>query len=263
MSAVRSRPRLRVQLRLLSPLFVPALLGLMAPTALSSATPDIPAAEAWSPAKDVATALTRLGPHAASTSAPEALSIAFGAYFEYRAAHPDQVRKPYLYFVDLGLDNLTPRGWVFDMDRLEVVDGPFHVSHGRGSAAVRDGVPTRFSNVSGSFASSLGLYLAEETYAFRGTSGGRPYQSVGLRLRGESGTFNDAARARGIVAHGAPYVTPSGAGRSEGCPAMEPERAERLLPMIANGGVVFVYSPNDDAWLRDGPWVRAAQQQQQ
>jgi hypothetical protein len=42
---------------------------------------------------------------------------------------------------------------------------------------------------------------------------------------------------------------------------MEPERAERLLPLIANGGVVFIYSPNDDQWLREGPWVRAAQQQ--
>jgi len=258
---VRNRPRIRVPQRLAPFLCIPALLGLATPTA-SSLLPDAPSADIVpAPSGDVATALAYLAPHAPRTSAREALSIAFGAYFEYRAANPDAVRKPYLYFVDLGLDNLTPRGWVFDMDLLEVVDGPFHVSHGRGSAAVRDGVPTRFSNVSGSFASSLGLYLAEETYAFRGTSGGRAYQSVGLRLRGESGPFNDAARMRGIVAHGAPYVTATGAGRSEGCPAMEPERAERLLPMIANGGVVFIYSPNDDQWLREGPWVRAAQQQ--
>ena len=40
---------------------------------------------------------------------------------------------------------------------------------------------------------------------------------------------------------------------------MEPARAERLLPLLANGGVVFVYSPNDRRWLREEPWVRAAE----
>jgi hypothetical protein len=39
---------------------------------------------------------------------------------------------------------------------------------------------------------------------------------------------------------------------------MEPRRAERLLPMLANGGVVFVYSPNDARWLDADPWVQAA-----
>jgi hypothetical protein len=189
--------------------------------------------------------------------------MALTAYYEYRAENQERVRKPYLYYVDLGLDNRTPRGWVFDMDRLELVEGPFQVAHGSGSSKQRNAVPTVFSNRPGSHASSLGLYLAQETYAFRGRSGGRAYTSVGLRLSGQSGHFNDAARARGIVAHGAPYVTAASAGRSEGCPAMEPERAERLLPMIANGGVVFVFSPHDERWMREGPWVRAAQQQQQ
>jgi hypothetical protein len=55
--------------------------------------------------------------------------------------------------------------------------------------------------------------------------------------------------------HGAPYVTPAGSGRSEGCPAMEPARARRLLPMLAHGAVVFQYSPNDGDWLRNDPWI--------
>jgi hypothetical protein len=165
------------------------------------------------------------------------------------------MRNPYFFFVDLGLDNRTPRGFVFDMEELSLVDGPFMVAHGRGSSPVRDGVPTTFSDREGSNASSLGLYLAEESYAFSGRSGGSPYTSVGLRLRGESGTFNGAARRRGIVSHGAPYVTASGAGRSEGCPAMEQDRAERLLPLLANGGLVLVYSPNDPRWLQEDPWL--------
>jgi len=184
--------------------------------------------------------------------------VAFEAYYRYRAENPTDVRKPYLYYVDLGLDGRTPRGYVFDMDRLEVVEGPFPVAHGSGSSATRNAVPTRFSNEPGSRASSLGLYLTRETYSFQGRSGGRPYSSVGLRLSGESGRYNDAALARGIVVHGAPYVTANGAGRSEGCPAMEPERAQRLLPLLAGGSVVFVYSPNDRSWLADGPWVRSA-----
>lgn len=209
--------------------------------------------------RDVATenALRALAPAVRSMSHPDALRSAFRAYFYYRAARPDAVRKPYFYYVDLGLDNRTARGWVFDMERLQVVDGPFTVAHGRGSARTRDGVPTAFSNRPGSNASSLGLYLAQETYTFRGKSGGVAYSSVGLRMRGESGTFNDAARRRGIVAHGAPYVTASAAGRSEGCPAMEQHRARRLLPMLANGGLVFLYSPNDTAWLDRDPWLNA------
>src|SRR4051812_42027632 len=38
-------------------------------------------------------------------SRPEALESAFRSYFAYRAAHPDEVRKPLLYFVDYGLPN--------------------------------------------------------------------------------------------------------------------------------------------------------------
>jgi hypothetical protein len=210
---------------------------------------------AAAPAADADRAVTALEGLVEPLSHPEALRVAADAYYDYREAHPDEVRKPLLYFVDLGLDNRTARGWVFDMERLTVVEGPFTVAHGRGSSTVRDGIPTRFSNVSGSKASSVGLYLAEETYTFRGSSGGHAYSSVGLRLRGESGAFNSAARARGIVVHGAPYVTSASAGRSEGCPAMEMDRAERLLPELANGGVVFLYSPLAEDWLSEGPWV--------
>jgi len=202
-------------------------------------------------------ALAVLGKDVAPTSDADALRTAFRAYYSYREAHAAEVRKPYLYFVDLGLDNATPRGWVFDMDSLAVVDGPFPVAHGRGSGP-RNGVPTRFSNAAGTYTSSLGLYLAQEKYTFTGKSGGRRYSSTGLKLRGESGAFNGAARPRGVVAHGAPYVTSREAGRSEGCPAMEVRRAGRLLPLIANGGVVFLYSPRDARWLAEDPWIHAA-----
>jgi hypothetical protein len=190
-------------------------------------------------------------------SRPEALEKAFRSYFAYKTSHPDEVRKPYLYFVDYGLPSTTPRGYVFDMASLEIVDGPFTVAHGRGSSESRSGVPTRFSNVSGSNATSLGLYVAKAAYAFHGKAGGRPYRSVGLRLMGVSDGFNDNALARRVVAHGAPYVTPSRAGRSEGCPAMEPSRAKELLPKLADGGMVFLFAP-DENWMARDPWLTAS-----
>jgi len=186
-----------------------------------------------------------------------ALADAFKSYFAYKSAHPEQVRKPFLYFVDYGLPSTTPRGYVFDMESLKIVDGPFMVAHGRGSGANKYGIPTRFSNAPNSYATSLGLYLAQETYGFRGKAGGRNYGSIGLKLEGVSEGYNDNARMRKVVAHGAPYVTPTKAGRSEGCPAMEPARARKLLPKLANGAMVFLFAPNEQ-WMQSDPWVTAS-----
>jgi len=190
-------------------------------------------------------------------SRPQALEGAFRSYFAYKASHPDEVRKPFLYFVDYGLPNTTPRGYVFDMDSLKVVDGPFMVAHGRGSSQNQFGIPTSFSNASGSNATSLGLYVAKATYAFRGRTAGQTYRSVGLRLKGVSRGFNDNALARGVVAHGAPYVAATRAGRSEGCPAMEPARARQLLPKLADGGMVFLFAPDED-WMARDPWLASS-----
>ena len=187
-------------------------------------------------------------------SDPSALETAFRSYYAFKATRPDLVHRPLLYFVDYGLPADQARGYVFDMQSLRLVEGPFMVAHGRGSTADAHGVPTRFSNRRRSQASSLGLFLARETYAFRGRAGGRSYRSIGLRLEGLSGRINDNALDRRVVAHGAPYVTAKRAGRSEGCPAMEPQRAERLLPQLANGGLVFLFSPRADL-LKNEQWA--------
>lgn len=190
-------------------------------------------------------------------SHPNALDVAFRSYFAFQAEHPDQVDKPYLYFVDYGLPSTSPRGYVFNMKTLQVLEGPFTVAHGRGSSGGERGIPTRFSNRPGSAATSLGLYLAQETYDFNGKLAGGRYRSLGLRLQGVSRGYNDNARIRGVVAHGAPYVTAMKAGRSEGCPAMQQTRAWRLLPILANGGMVFLFAP-EKSWMSDDPWVLAS-----
>ena len=203
------------------------------------------------------TALTAFSGVVRPLSRPEALEDAFKSYFAFKDAHPEQVRKPYLYFVDYGLPSTEARGYVFDMSSNTIVDGPFTVAHGRGSSATQFGVPTRFSNANSSAATSLGLYVAQALYNFHGHSGGQTYSSVGMRLDGVSAGFNTNALARGVVAHGAPYVTPTKAGRSEGCPAMEPARAARLLPKLADGGLVFLFAP-DAGWLSSDQWLSAA-----
>lgn len=231
--------------------------GLMAGGAIAAAVSPTGAAVRGSPAavsSEAQVAATVFGRVIGSLSDPAALETAFRGYYAFKASRPDLVRRPLLYFVDYGLPADRPRGWVFDMVGLRVVEGPFMVAHGRGSAVDRRGVPTRFSNRRGSLASSLGLFLARESYPFRGSAGGRPYRSIGLRLEGLSGSMNDNALARRVVAHGAPYVTRDRAGRSEGCPAMEPQRAERLLPQLADGGLVYLFSPRADL-MRAEPWA--------
>ena len=207
-------------------------------------------------ADETNSALEALASAVRPLSHPDALKDAFRSYFAYKAANPDQVKKPYLYFVDYGLPSTAKRGYVFDMESLRIVDGPFTVAHGRGSSTSQYGVPTRFSNASGSQSTSLGLYVTKALYDFHGKSGGHRYSSVGLRLDGVSTGFNDKALDRGVVAHGAPYVTPTKAGRSEGCPAMEPQRAKELLPKLAQGAMVFLFAPNSN-WMENDPWVGA------
>lgn len=231
----------------------------VAPVAAPS-TPALPVAEP-APANpreaEVRNAMDALAATVTRQSHPDALKLAFTAYFNFKALHPESVRNPYFYYVDYGLDNRTARGYVFDMAQLKLVEGPFLVAHGRGSSSGMDGVPTRFTNRPGSASTSLGLYRASETYGFSGKSAGTYYTSIGLRMDGVSDEFNSTARARGVVAHGAPYVTSTRAGRSEGCPAMEQSRARRLLPMLANGGMVFLFSPNDERWIEKDPWINA------
>jgi hypothetical protein len=230
--------------------------GRTSSSAATSATANASAhnADAASISAEVTTALAAFSKTVGPLSQPQALDDAFRSYFAYKAANPDKIKKPYLYFVDYGQPGTAKRGYVFDMGSLTMVDGPFTVAHGKGSSTTKYGVPTHFSNASGSNATSLGLYVTGSTYAFHGRSAGHPYSSIGLVLNGVSKGFNDNAAARRVVAHGAPYVTPTQAGRSEGCPAMEPSRADRLLPKLADGSMVFLFAPNS-AWLAGDAWL--------
>jgi len=168
----------------------------------------------------------------------EVLRVALEAKAE--AERRGLVERPeILTVIDYSLPSTEKRLWVLDLDRGEVL---FHelVSHGKGSGGNR---ATRFSNVSMSLKSSLGLMTTAETYY--GKNG------YSLRLDGHEVGFNDQARPRAIVIHGADYATPAFVsrigrlGRSWGCPALDPKVARRVIDTIKGGSVVFGYYPNE------------------
>lgn len=105
-------------------------------------------------------------------------------------------------------------------------------AHGKGSDANHDGYAEKFSNVPNSNASSLGAYIAAETY----------YGShdLSLRLDGKS-TTNSKARERAVVIHGADYVQEANViqGRSWGCPAVSMPNRDKVVNTLKGGSLVF------------------------
>lgn len=145
--------------------------------------------------------------------------------------------------IDYSRPSTAKRMWVFDLsdDRLLYAE---HVAHGQGSGM---NYANAFSNREGSHQTSLGLFRTAETY-----HGGNGYS---LRMDGLDPGFNDQARARAIVMHGAPYVDPEAAarngrlGRSHGCPAVRSQVAREIIDTLKGGQFVFSYYP-DPGFLR-------------
>jgi hypothetical protein len=110
-----------------------------------------------------------------------------------------------------------------------------------------------FSNEDGTRKSSLGLFITAETY--HGKHG------YSLKLNGLEPGYNDNARQRYIVIHGAHYVTAQRAenqliGRSWGCPVLRPEIATSLIDTIKGGALLWVYYP-DAEWLGASKFLRS------
>jgi hypothetical protein len=193
-----------------------------------------------------ASQLSRLAPDANA----QVLQLALQAR-NCAAASFGQAPSPRLAVIDYSLPSTTPRLWVFDLvnDKLlfrEVV------AHGQGTG---ENMARNFSNKDGSHQTSLGLFRTADTY--NGKNG------YSLRMQGLEPGFNDAAMARAIVMHGAPYVNVKQAqqkgrlGRSWGCPAVRPEVAKQVIDSLKNGQMIFSYYP-DTNWLAKSPFIRCA-----
>lgn len=166
---------------------------------------------------------------------PAVLRLALAAYD--RAVQHGAARG-ILTVIDYSLASRERRLWVLDLAGGRVLAHEL-VAHGRRTG---DDLARRFSNTPGSLQSSLGTFVTGATY--QGKHG------LSLRLRGLDAGLNDQAEARGIVVHGADYVNDAivGAlgrlGRSQGCPALSPSAARRVIELIQRGTVLFAYYPS-------------------
>lgn len=165
-----------------------------------------------------------------------------------RAVERGEAEASTLTVIDFSRPSTERRLWVIDLRTRELLFEE-HVSHGRNSG---HNVPTSFSNEEGSYKSSLGLFRAAEGYYGK--------HGYSLRLDGLEKGFNDRARERAIVVHGAAYVNPAIAkkqgrlGRSLGCPALRPAITRQLIDAVKEGGLLFAYYP-DPAWLKTSTYL--------
>lgn len=149
-------------------------------------------------------------------------------------------RKDILTLIDFTKPSTEERMYVLDMKNRRLLYSS-HVSHGRNSGG---NYATSFSNKSGSYKSSLGFYLTENTYQGR--------NGYSLILNGLEKNINDKAKERAIVIHGAPYANPSvikssgRLGRSLGCPALPLAVSKPIIDTIKGGSLLYIYANNYD-----------------
>ena len=147
--------------------------------------------------------------------------------------------------IDYSRPSTEKRLWVFDVAGDALLFNE-HVAHGSGTG---DNIAKRFSNEDGSHATSLGLFRTAETY-----QGGNGYS---LRMDGLDPGFNDHARSRAIVMHGAWYANPElirtqgRLGRSQGCPALREQVAKVVIDTLKQRQLLFAYA-DDAAFLQRG-----------
>ncbi len=137
--------------------------------------------------------------------------------------------------IDFDRPSVDERMFVIDVNRGQLLYSAL-VAHGRGSG---DNYAESFSNIPGSFQSSLGFYTTGDTY-----DGKNGYS---LRLQGMERGINDNAESRSIVIHGANYVSydfikkHGRLGRSEGCPALSFDTFQQVIDLIKGGSCLFIY----------------------
>jgi hypothetical protein len=165
------------------------------------------------------------------------------------AVRAGDVRNPEtLTVIDYSKPSTEKRFYVYDLRSRELLYTEL-VAHGQGSG---ENMTTRFSNQPNSHATSLGLFVTADTYI--GKNG------YSLRMDGLDRGFNDKARERAIVMHGAPYVDPAAMtatgrlGRSWGCPALRPGVAREVIDLVKGGDLVFSYYP-DQTWLKSSKYL--------
>ena len=164
-----------------------------------------------------------------------------------------ELKSKVITIIDFSLPSTEKRLWIIDPTNQLVLLNTV-VSHGRNSGNL---MASKFSNKPESYQSSLGFYKTAETY--QGKHG------YSLRLDGLEQGFNDQARNRAIVIHGADYAREEFAkntgrlGRSLGCPALPTEISSKAIDFIKDGSLLFIYG-QDENYLKSSSLIRSLEQ---
>lgn len=182
--------------------------------------------------------LEKLGKKHPNLPSLSVLDLALEGYEKLENKLDNQI----LTIIDFSLPSTEKRLWVIDIVSQKILLNTV-VAHGRNSGEL---MANRFSNTPESFKSSLGFYKTAETYLGK--------HGYSLRLDGLEKGFNDQARDRAIVIHGADYAREEFAkmtgrlGRSLGCPALPTELSAQIIDVIKNGSLLYIYG-NDSNYL--------------
>lgn len=168
----------------------------------------------------------------------------------YQLSQSGKLEKEHLITIfDLSKPSKEERIFVIDLQKKKVLIKSL-CSHGGNSGEM---YAHSFSNDVSSHMTSLGFYIAAETYT--GKNG------YSLKLDGLEPGFNDNARARAVVIHGADYAEYSFLqgngylGRSQGCPALPRGNTDKVINLMKNGSCLFIYAPNNN-YLKKSAFLR-------
>jgi len=158
--------------------------------------------------------------------------------FEKLITEGADINNSVISIIDFSLPSSRKRLFILDMHHYKLLFNTL-VAHGRNTGKE---VANSFSNKEMSYKSSPGFYITKETY--QGKNG------YSLKLEGIERGINDNAYDRGIVFHGADYVSQSLVnaqgyiGRSQGCPAIPENVTYPVINTIKEGTLVFIYHPS-------------------
>ncbi|MFN2457181.1 MAG: murein L,D-transpeptidase catalytic domain family protein [Chitinophagaceae bacterium] len=137
---------------------------------------------------------------------------------------------------DFSQSSKRKRMYILDVKNQKVLVNTY-VAHGKNTGVE---YAKSFSNANESLQSSLGFYVTKGTYFGK--------HGLSLKLEGKEPGFNDNAEQRAVVLHGADYIgshrlSSAYMGRSFGCPAVPEAEKEKVISLIKNGTLLFIYHP--------------------
>jgi hypothetical protein len=151
----------------------------------------------------------------------------------------DLANKKLISIIDYSKPSNEKRFFIIDIENRKLLY-QILVAHGKKSGYLN---ATTFSNKYGSHKSSLGFFRTGKSYfGIRGYS---------LKLEGLEKGINDNAIQRGIIIHGADYVSDNIAngngviGRSWGCPAVSLKLSKTIINLLKGGSLLFIYADDE------------------